>query len=420
MHGDATAYAIDNSAPHVNQLANRAKRWDRLGLRGTGGNVGGAMAGLLSEADVSRLIGDATIAEMEQHSAGAGATGAEDGAGESAGSGATLAAPSSTASVRIRPEYVRGMAVPPTGIRPPQNPPGELYLGCYVMLPFGHEGTDKETFYGGIVAEWSPHTQCHVVEFDDGEVSEHALSQEMHVVIALPHQHGGRRAQLQRLREFRKPHAGRGGAGKPSGRPDVVLEYELYDEREDPSRSCRQGIDSSISLPVLIAEQSHVVSAPMEEEIDASDRALSETSAGVTKCNANNGSRDGVFFVGNGTRYGGPSAADLPGTLGPVPAYTVDRKELDALQQRRIEETPGVGRVGGMGGAGMGMGMGGMVAHRGMASGGDMGGFSASLLPRSAPGGHSQAQAAARLATKQLTVQYGRAGDQACNRSVVV
>jgi len=165
----------------------------------------------------------------------------------------------------------------------------------------------------------------------------------------------------------------------------------------------------------------------MEEEIDASDRALSETSAGVTKCNANNGSRDGVFFVGNGTRYGGPSAADLPGTLGPVPAYTVDRKELDALQQRRIEETPGVGRVGGMGGAGMGMGMGGagmgmggMVAHRGMASGGDMGGFSASLLPRSAPGGHSQAQAAARLATKQLTVEYGRAGDQACNRSVVV
>lgn len=124
-------------------------------------------------------------------------------------------------------------------------------------------------------------------------------------------------------------------SGKPTDDTNQVLvEYELYDERDDPANQCSAPRDASLGLPVLAAEQVRAATAagsvPMECTADDDDGAAGSESAAGTLSKPD-------WSVGASVSYSGPCARDLPDGLGPVPLYTADRAKLDeaAAQQLR-------------------------------------------------------------------------------------
>jgi hypothetical protein len=87
---------------------------------------------------------------------------------------------------------VNGTSLKPGGVPPPDSPPGEGYVGCYVALPW----CGGSTWYGGTVRCTVPShgggPQLHVVDYDDGDSYVYDLSTMPHVVVALPGSFGHR------------------------------------------------------------------------------------------------------------------------------------------------------------------------------------------------------------------------------------
>lgn len=148
----------------------------------------------LTEAELEELLQQAIEAEAKESGTDKKAGGGSESASAASASKTSIKKSSQKEQVRIRREWVRGLKVPPLGLDPPEDPPAEKYIGCYVLVPYTRSGQDDPTYFGGIVAEYSPFTRLFVVEYDDGEVTEHDLAVEMHVITAYPHQHGGRAA----------------------------------------------------------------------------------------------------------------------------------------------------------------------------------------------------------------------------------
>ena len=81
---------------------------------------------------------------------------------------------------------VFGADAPPAGLAPPDAPPGEAHVGCYVAVDWSPVGVNR--WYGGVVRATlqTPDGIRHIVDFDDGDTNAIELTTNPYVVVALP------------------------------------------------------------------------------------------------------------------------------------------------------------------------------------------------------------------------------------------